>query len=60
MKVTFPVGPVEADESLERITEMSVSCCPPVSEVAEVVSTSVVGRNWTIWVKGAEALGKSV
>ncbi len=39
------MGAIEAGEPVARITEMSVSCCPPVSEVADVVSVSVLGRS---------------
>jgi hypothetical protein len=45
IKETLPVGAVEAGEPVDRITDMSVSCCPPVSEVADVVSVSVLGRS---------------
>ena len=57
--VTFPVGPVAGALPTGRTTEISVSCCPPSSEVAEAVSTSVVERGCTTRTKGADPLGMS-
>ena len=45
MKETLPVGPMEGVVPVERMTEMSVSCWPPLNEVADVLSVSVVERN---------------
>ena len=45
INVTVPVGAAELAVAVERTTEMSVSCWPPVSDVVEVVRVSVVGRN---------------
>ena len=57
--VTLPVGPVGGVFPVARTTEISVSCCPPSRDVAEVVRTSVVERGCTSRTKGADKLGMS-
>ena len=51
--VTDPVGTIG---SVHCTTEISVTCCPPLIDVAELVSTSLDGCSRTVSPNAAETL----